>query len=251
LEKKSNPESGPPDRATRVHDPVGGEPEADRIVREYDEHFRDSDVYIHHLRRWIAGYSRGDDLRELRRLYLVVVVEKVERADRALRARWGDTDRLFWHKGHLGERYRDALVLLSVGLCLRAPGEAIETILACCERGDPLIETVAGAAAPGSEKPHGPPAFPAIFDGLYEALGASGAERERCVQEYLSAWYPEKMKDFSFKDVHLQKDTADYVGYWCFEAAGVVAALGIDDRSFAEHPHYPRDLVAFYRSEGG
>ena len=230
----------------RVHDPIGGEPEIDRIISGYEQYFRDSAYYAHHLRRWIAGYSRGDDLGELARLF-PIVVEGVQRDEGALRAKYGDTDHLFAYGTRLGERYRDALVILSIGLCLRAPRQSIETVLAVCDRDDPIIETVVAAACPGLEKTSGPPAFPAIYDGLYAALGASAAERARHVREYLSVWYPEKMKDFSFWDVHLQKDTADYVGYWCFEAAGVVAALGIEDDTFADHPHYPRDLVRFYR----
>ncbi len=55
------------------------------------------------------------------------------------------------------------------------------------------------------------------------------------------------MKGFSFHGTHLVKHSG-YPGYWCVEAAGVVAALGIDDSSFADHPHYPRDLVTFFRN---
>ena len=55
------------------------------------------------------------------------------------------------------------------------------------------------------------------------------------------------MDGLTVKDTHLTEDKADYVGYWCFEAAGLVAALDINDETFADHPHYPKDLVAFYR----
>ena len=77
---------------------------------------------------------------------------------------------------------------------------------------------------------------------------APDSERFLClIATYLAVWYQERMEGFSFKDLHLEAPDAGYVGYWCFEAAGVVAALKIDDSSFSSHPHYPKDLVVFYR----
>ena len=81
-----------------------------------------------------------------------------------------------------------------------------------------------------------------------DAIDAPEASRASCVGRYLEHWYDVKMDGFSFKDTHLEGNSG-YVGYWCVEAAGIVAALGIDDRSFADHPHYPRDLVAFFRGK--
>ena len=43
-------------------------------------------------------------------------------------------------------------------------------------------------------------------------------------------------------DSHLNKDTG-YFGYWCFELAAFVKALGIPDDAFADNPFYPRDLA--------
>jgi hypothetical protein len=97
----------------------------------------------------------------------------------------------------------------------------------------------------------GDPAFYTTFDRLYEALNADGPARERCLREYLDEWYPVKMEGLSMKDKHLPEGRSDYVGYWCFEGAGVVAALNIDDRTFAYHRHYPQDLVAFYQAGEG
>ncbi|WP_353057293.1 PoNe immunity protein domain-containing protein [Salinicola sp. JS01] len=38
-----------------------------------------------------------------------------------------------------------------------------------------------------------------------------------------------------------------YVGYWCFEAALVVALHDIGGANFRDHPFYPADLVRHYR----
>jgi hypothetical protein len=130
---------------------------------------------------------------------------------------------------------------------LRASRNDIAAVLAVCDRGDPLLETLAAMAAPGLQMPIAPPRFQRLYDGLYAAIAASGTERERLVREYLDVWYSVKMEGFTFKDTHKIHDRAIYVGYWCFEAAGVVAALDINDETFADHPHYPKDLVAFSR----
>lgn len=230
----------------RVSDPLGGPPKLGEFFREYEEYFQDSKRYEHHLQRLIAGYSRGDSQDDLRREF-TFVVQKVVETDQSIVAQGGVTHHVFAHQGRYGELLRDALILLTFGLCLRAPRNEIAAILAYCDRGDPLLETLAAAVAPDLQMPIAGPRFLRIYDGLYAAIVASGAERERLVREYLTVWYSEKMEGFTFKDTHKIHNRPIYVGYWCFEAAGVVAALDINDETFADHPHYPKDLVAFYR----
>ena len=231
----------------RVSDPLGGPPNLDQFFRDYEGYFRESKRYEHHLQRLIAGYSRGDSQDDLRSAF-AFALQRVVETDQSIVAQGGVTHHVFAHQGRYGELLRDSLILLTFGLCLRASRSEIAALLACCDRGDPLLETLAEAAAPGLQEPCRPPQFQRIYDGLYATLAASGSERERLVRDYLSVWYSVKMEGFTFKDTHEIHDRAIYVGYWCFEAAGMVAALKIDDRTFAHHPHYPRDLVAFYRA---
>ena len=35
---------------------------------------------------------------------------------------------------------------------------------------------------------------------------------------------------------------------WCWEAAGVAYAFGINDASFRDLPYYPKDLAAYARA---
>jgi hypothetical protein len=42
-----------------------------------------------------------------------------------------------------------------------------------------------------------------------------------------------------------------YFGYWSFESAAIVAALGLDDSSFRDNEYYPKDLVDYFRSQNG
>ena len=243
----SNPSRSGMAKHMRVSDPIGGAPDLDRFFKDYEQHFRHLEDYSFALRHLIACYSRGDSAEELRDAFSQVL-SKVAATEKTNQKNYPGTEALFVHRGRFLESFLDALVLLSFGLCLRAPREEIVALLSYCERGDPLLEAIAGAAAPGIEQPAGPPAFYETFDLLYDAVKASGPLREQFVHEYLDLWYRVKMDGLSMKDTHLTEDRSDYVGYWCFEAAGVVAALHIDDHTFANHPYYPRDLVAFYRS---
>ncbi len=231
----------------RVRDPVGGPPDLPRFFTAYDRHFARLPGVRHALQRLIACYSCGDSAAGLRdALDLVVGKAAVRNAELAQE---GAGHTLFADQGVFPEQLRDALVVLGFALCLRAPHDTIDAILACCQRGDPLLEMLARAAAPGVEHPAGPPRFPAVFGELYDALKLSGAARELRIGHYLEVWYAERMEGFSFKGDHLQTDQPDYVGYWCVEAAALVAALDIDDTLFRDHPHYPRDLVAMYRED--
>jgi hypothetical protein len=236
------------EKVMRVHDPIGGPPFLERFFQDYDAHFHDLPHYTHQLQHVIARYSRGDVLEELRQEF-PRLVRKIVLSDEMSRKRFPNQDRIFVHRGRLLERFRDALVVLSLGLCLRASKADIDSVLALCERGDPLLETIADAAASGLAAPIGEPSFYETFDGLYEALRVAPPDRERRVRDYLEVWYGVRMEGLSMKGKHLLEGRTGYVGYWCFEAAGVVAALKIDDQTFAHHPHYPRDLVAFYRAQ--
>jgi hypothetical protein len=231
----------------RVTDPIGGPPNLERYFRSWEDS-KELTHYSYQLLHMVARYSRGDSLEDLHAEF-AELEKKIASSDRADLERFPKADHLFEHRGSVLEKFRDALVVLSLGLCLRAQRELVADVYELCDHGDPLLETIAGAAL-ALRIPTGSPAFYDTYDRLYDALGADGDARARCIKEYLNVWYSEKMEGMMMKDVHLIKDSPDYVGYWCFEAAGVVAALNIDDRTFAGHPHYPRDLVNYYRSRG-
>ena len=230
----------------RVTDRIGGPPDLASFFRDYEAHFSNLDHYSYQLRHIIARYSRGDSMEELRQEF-PELIRKISLTEKMNQKKYPGSEHVFVHRGRFLESFRDALVILSLGLCLRVSPEEIAAVLQYFERGDPLLETIVGSAAPELKGSLGPPAFYDTFDRLYDALNADETTREHCVREYLNVWYSEKMDGLSVKDTHLTEGRADYVGYWCFEAAGVVAALDIDDQTFADHPHYPRDLVRFYR----
>lgn len=246
MEQRSHHSEGSASEGLRVKDPVGGVPDLTRFFRDYDAHFSGLEHYSYQLRHMIARYSHGDSLADIRQEF-PELVHKIALTDKMNMENYPHGVHVLEHRGRFVESFRDALVVLSLGLCLRVSEDQIAAVLSYCERGDPLLETIAGSSAPGLKKSMAAPAFYDFFDRLYDALNANATERERYVRDYLNVWYSVKMDGLSIKDTHLTEGQADYVGYWCFEAAGVVAALNITDETFADHPHYPKDLVAFYR----
>jgi hypothetical protein len=208
-------------------------------ISRYEEYLEELPPYLPALRSWIARYSRGDTVAVLRDEF-GKVADHVERDGRGTQERSGEGGLLFTYgPGSLGV-YRDALVLLSIARCLRLR-DATRTVVRWCERGDELIETLAQTEGKqqGVVRP-----FPEEFDGLYAALGApTRTAAADLVRQYLGVWLGERMDEMGFKIAE------EGLGYWCFEAAGVVAALDLDDSSFADDPLYPRDLVASCRED--
>src|SRR5438270_883530 len=174
-------------------------PDLARFFRGYDAHFSGVDHYSYQLRHMTARYSRGDSFDDIRQEF-PALIHKVALTDKMNTENYPDGIHVFEHRGRFVESFRDALIVLSLGLCLRVNEDEIAAVLSYCERGDPLLEAIARSAAPGLQKPMGTPAFYNFFDRLYDALNAAAAERERCVREYLNVWYSEKMDGLSVKD---------------------------------------------------
>ena len=66
----------------------------------------------------------------------------------------------------------------------------------------------------------------------------SNAEAE--IKGYLEKWY-NLHKEEPWYNTHLRNK--GYSGYWAWEVAAVVKAIGLDDSSFKENPFYPYDMV--------
>lgn len=76
-------------------------------------------------------------------------------------------------------------------------------------------------------------------------FAAPPSERSELVAEYLEDWYVASRRETYF-DSHKRGNF--YSGYWCWEAAALTVALGIDDTSYLDAEFYPRDLVEFARA---
>lgn len=82
-----------------------------------------------------------------------------------------------------------------------------------------------------------------IYKDLYAICLASVEQRPAMMKKYIETWYA-KSKFKGWHDLHKYEDHG-YVGYWSLESALIVRLLGIDDKEFADHPHYPKDLARF------
>ncbi len=77
------------------------------------------------------------------------------------------------------------------------------------------------------------------------------ATSKNVIKKYLDKWF-QNTSILTWHNYKISIETSKYhYGYWCFEAAAVVAILDLDDSSFRENQYYPKDLVDYYRSEKG
>ena len=79
---------------------------------------------------------------------------------------------------------------------------------------------------------------------LLSALAQPADKRDAAVAEHMGNWH-RLMRQQGWKPKRAPTDSL-----WChfaFEVALAVCAYDIDDSSFRDHPHYPRDLVEHYR----
>jgi hypothetical protein len=225
----------------RTQDPAIDRVAVDAAIAQYTDYYATLTDYGVHLRWWIARYSRGDSLDELREAFGVVAEHAVSSGELACE-KYGANYRLFsYGPGNIG-LFRDALVLYSLALCLGSESTRMKALLRFCERGDPLFETLVGALLPAERSPPAVRVYPDRFDGLYDAIEAPPQTRPTILACYLARWLEPRMNDFGFRASDKK------IGFWCFEAAGVVRALRVDDREFSCHVHYPDELAAYRRT---
>ncbi|HEX7315413.1 MAG TPA: PoNe immunity protein domain-containing protein [Pyrinomonadaceae bacterium] len=193
-------------------------------------------IYRKHFEFLILRYSRGEPVAELAEFFPRVVenLEAYEPPD--------GEKRLDFHENI--DEYEDALWLVSLALLFEVDDDLFERLLALIdnEGEDELYERLVGARAPG-RRAASALLYPKPYKLLLRATEASAGEREAFVAEFLRVWYP-SMADAYWHESHRGPDGGGFFGYWCIEAAGAVRAFGIDDASFREMRHYPKDLVS-------
>ncbi|MCW5235017.1 DUF1911 domain-containing protein [Verminephrobacter eiseniae] len=80
---------------------------------------------------------------------------------------------------------------------------------------------------------------------LMNALAHSPEQRSAALVAYMNNWY-RLMRPMDWKPENARGQNYIFC-YFAFEVALAVCAYDIDDSSFRDHPHYPRDLVDHYR----
>ncbi len=188
----------------------------------------------------IAGmYSRGDSLEEIAEL-APILLSSIAAVNR--RSSEAGQPLLLTRETGPGT-YQELLWALSLGVLLRADNELIKNTYQSVKPAGILVDVLSN----GSIVNDGTCLHGETWKELCDAATTGPELRPALVKKYLEVWYGKKMNGMSWKNSH--KTPRAFSGYWCFEAAGIVARLRIDDSSFRNNEFYPTDLVDFYRNQ--
>lgn len=197
-----------------------------------------------------SAYSSGKDIKEVKRRFYLSLEYFNEFWKREYVI---DHDR----KGneileYILYQYPKMLKYVSLGYLLNITEDAFKIIIDKLDYDgvkDNLIEFILRAKFPHREKPENETyvryAFPKIFKDIRAAIETSEMRKS---EEYLKSYityYKRTLNNLDIYTSHLPEyhDLYHYSGYWSFESAAVVKAMNLDDTSFRQKPHYPRDLV--------
>ena len=171
-------------------------------------------LYRHNA--WMAKYSRGYPLEELRTDFLAIVSdwEYIRQADT-----------VGTYTNSLNESfddYVDSMWLLSQAYLVGVEQAVLLRLLACIgsEGQDLLFERLVAGIVPGiGRKPAEKLLYPKAYQPLYDALDAAPDAQPALVREFLKHWY-KRMSKAGWHDGHKGPKGGGYTGYWCWEVAG-------------------------------
>jgi alkylation response protein AidB-like acyl-CoA dehydrogenase len=147
--------------------------------------------------------------------------------------------------------YVTSLGLLSLAMLLHCDASVVSRLVVCIgnEGQDLLYERfVAKVLGPQKRKPAKKLLYPKAYQALYDALDAPSEEQPRLVQQFVQHWY-KHLGRVGWYNAHKGPEGGGFMGYWCWEAAGVAYAFGIYDATFRDLRYYPKDLAEFARTE--
>lgn len=194
----------------------------------------------------IMRYSRGDALADLRP-YLLSVIADWEQLRDYLQALPESSAKNRAQYENLGfDDYATALWLLSFAVNFSLePGDMARLIKLIEHEGkDMLLDKIINKLGP-SRSTGTKLLYPRPYQPLYDALDTPPEKASEMIDRFLKGWYKGCKRAYWYDNG--RDDNSGYFGYWCFEAALVVRLWQIDDTMFADHPHYPRDLVQYGR----
>lgn len=195
---------------------------------------------------WMAQYSQGRAIEELRETFPLVVqaAEEWRRADARSVYAFNFSTTL--------DNYVSALWLLSQARLLKLGPATTTRLLASIgnEGQDLLLEQLASALVPGgTRKAAKKLLYPKVYQSLYDAINAPSEQQAALMQEFLKNWY-KRMSNTGWHDAHKGPGGGGFFGYWCWEAAGVAQVFSLNDTDFRDLPYYPKDLAEFSRTAG-
>ena len=196
------------------------------------------------LSLFISGYSRGFALADLQQ-NLHALIDTWETQQQV------DIDKVYAtdFKADISG-YEQALWVLAWAYLLGLGKTAILRLLACIGNAgqDVLFEQLVTKILPGTvRKAAKKLLYPKVYQPLYAATEATSDQQPQLLQSFLQQWYS-KMRNADWHNAHLGPDGGGFDGYWCWEAAAVAVAYGIEDQSFRAMPYYPTDAAEFARA---
>lgn len=236
-----------------------GEP-TDPVNRLPDDRVRSAwQLFEGSLYRLIASYSQGDALESLlplldevlrRREQLAEYGDKLPPRQQVMRRSLEQFDSRF----NTFDTYLYHLWWWSMACCLGVSDDYRQRMLAVTGNAgqDALFDRLVALLGDHDREVTDTLCYPALHAPLLEVIKSPPPLRADGVKHFLEGWYTD-CAQAAWYDNHLNEDdefelSDFYVGYWCFEAALVVALYGIDDSGFRDHPNYPADLVQYYRA---
>lgn len=190
-------------------------------------------------------YSRGDPIADARSSAIEMVRVVALRAAVMPTLDLPSSVREMWGNLTLTELYDD-LVCMAFVVSLRFSGDEVLRTLHSMSLAskDGLMERIEMRVGVPRTVSLSESHFSNVYNDLIDVIDAEHVERAQLLKAYVESWY-NKMKIASWHGNH--KGEA-YVGYWCFEGALVAILWDVDDATFAQHKHYPADLVKHYRT---
>ncbi|MBB3142755.1 PoNe immunity protein domain-containing protein [Halomonas organivorans] len=236
-----------------------GEP-TDPVNRLPDDRVRSAwQLFEGSLYGLIARYSQGDALESLpplldevlrRREQLAEYGDKLPERQQVMRRSLEQFDSRF----ETFDTYLYHLWWWSLAVCLDVNEDYRRRMLAVTGNvgQDALFDRLAQALGDRDRPQADRLNYPHLHAPLLEAIEAPATLRPHVLKRFLDGWYA-GCEAAAWYDNHLKEDdefelTDFYVGYWCFEAALVVALYDVDDTELCHHPCYPADLAAQYRA---
>jgi len=222
--------------------------EYEEAVRLDPDQFTDlAGVYYalgqYRLALFISSYSRGCAVTDLQQnLHALIATWEMQRQV--------DTDHVYAvdFKADISG-YEQALWILTWGYLLGLGDAALLRLLACVGNAgqDLLFERLVAQMLPGTVRKEARKLlYPKVYQPLLAVFDADSIQQPLLLQRFLQQWY-DKMRNADWHNAHLGPDGGGFDGYWCWEAAGVAVAFGLDDTSFQQMPYYPKDLADFAR----
>ena len=192
-------------------------------------------------------YSRGDALADMepsiRQMLQLFQLRSVTMPTLDLEPK----TREMWSSLGLSELY-DTFTCLAFAVSQRYPVESYHKLFQFIGHvgEDGLLDRVAVQMGETQRPVAAASKFAKVYNALIAVVDASAEARPALLKTYVENWYKKHMRGSA---LHGTDKSEAYVGYWCFEAALVAMLWDIDDGTFAEHPHYPDDVVRHYRTQ--